>query len=131
GRVRDPGLPKPVLGLAKRSAYGHGRPARFRMDLDRLLELFRLVVGDETVDDLVELAVQDLLQAVDRQADAVIGDPALLEVVGPDLLAAVARAHLALPLAGDLLLLFLERHLVEPRPEHLHGLLAVLDLALF
>src|SRR5439155_18152804 len=54
----------------------------------------------------------------------------LLEVVGADLLAPVARADLALAVAGDGLLLLGQRHLVQPRPQHLHGLLAVLDLAL-
>ena len=54
------------------------------------------------VHDLVEVAVQDLLEAVEGEADAVVGDAGLLEVVGADLLAAVAAAHLALAVAGDL-----------------------------
>src|SRR5439155_25720329 len=120
-----------MLGLPESLRDGHGVPPRFRLELNRLLDLLGLVVGDEAVDDLVELAVQDLLQAVDREADAVVGDAALLEVVRADLLAAVARSDLALALARDLLLLLRERHLVEPCPQHLHGLLAVLDLALF
>ena len=46
----------------------------------------RLLVGDERVDDLVELAGQHLVELVEREADAVVGDPVLLEVVGADLL---------------------------------------------
>ncbi len=96
----------------------------------RGLELRGLVVGDQAGHDLLEVTVEDLLQAVDGEADPVVGDPRLLEVVGADLLGAVAAAHLALAVARDRLLLLRERHLVEPRAQHLHGLLAVLDLAL-
>src|SRR6185503_10678606 len=72
-----------------------------------LLQLLRLVVGDEAAHDLLQVAVEHRLQAVEGQADAVVGDPVLVEVVGADLLAAVAAAHLALAVAGDGLLLLL------------------------
>jgi hypothetical protein len=39
-------------------------------------------VGDERVDDFVERAVHDEVELVDGEADAVVGDAVLLEVVG-------------------------------------------------
>src|SRR5262249_39446601 len=95
----------------------------------RFLELLGLVVGDERVHDLVQVAVQHVLQAVQREADAVVRDARLLEVVGADLLGAIAGAHLAPAVARDRLLLLREGDLVEPGPQDLQGLLAVLDLA--
>src|SRR5207247_7551274 len=106
-------------GRAGRKRSGCARP--------RHLELLGLGMRDQRVDDLAEVAVEDFLQAMQREADAVVGHPRLLEVVGPDLLAPVAGAHLALALARDLALLLLERDLVEARAQDLHGLLAVLD----
>src|SRR5439155_21304903 len=102
-----------MLGLPESLRDGHGVPPRFRLELNRLLDLLGLVVGGEAVDDLVDLAVQDLLQAVDREADAVVGDAALLEVVRADLLVSVARSELALEVARGLRVLLRERVLVE------------------
>src|SRR5271169_1365609 len=94
------------------------------------LELLRLVVGDERVHDLLHVLVEDLQKAVDGEADPVVRDARLVEVICADLLAPVARSHLALPVARDGLLLLFEGHLVKARAQHLHGLLPVLDLAL-
>src|SRR6185436_18223578 len=62
----------------------------------RALELLRLVVGDQAGHDLVEVAVEHFLQPVDGEPDAVVAHAGLLEVVGADLLRAVAAADLAL-----------------------------------
>ena len=51
-------------------------------------------MGCQCINDLVQISVHDLIQIVDRQADAVVGAAILREVVGADLLAAVAGAHL-------------------------------------
>ena len=59
------------------------------------MQLFRLVGGDEGVDEFVEGAVHDAVDLIERQADAVVGDAALGEVVGADLLAAVANLIVA------------------------------------
>src|SRR5579862_694427 len=59
-------------------------------------ELAGALIGDERVDDLVEITLaQDPVEAVERQADAVVGHPIFLEVVRPDLLRAGAAAGLA------------------------------------
>ena len=51
----------------------------------------------ERLDDFVEVAVEDRLQPIKRQMDAVIGEATLRKVVGPDAIAAVAAAYQTLP----------------------------------
>src|SRR5262245_65323873 len=55
-------------------------------------ELLHLVLGGKCADQIVELAVHDALDLVEREVDAVVGHPALGEVVGADALRAVAGA---------------------------------------
>ena len=57
-------------------------------------EQLRLVVGDQRVDHLVELAHHHAVELVERQVDAVVGQPPLRKIVGADALRAVARADL-------------------------------------
>ena len=59
-----------------------------------------------------------------------IGDAALREVVGADLLGSLAGAHLAAAILRDGFLLLAHLDLVEPRAQHLHRLRAILDLRL-
>src|SRR5262245_25733385 len=82
-----------------------------------VLQLLRLVVCGESVDELAEVAVQDLGQPVRREVDAVIGDAVLREIIGTDLLRTLARADLAAAIFGDRLLLFAQLHLVQPGAE--------------
>src|SRR5580698_10159776 len=70
------------------------------------------------------------VQLVQRQPDAVIRHPVLRKVIGANLLAAVARAHLLLAFLGQLRILPLHFLLIKPRPQHAHALLAILDLRL-
>jgi len=51
---------------------------------------------------LVELAFEDLIEVVDGDLDAVVGDAPLAIVVGADLLGPVARAHLGAPVGREL-----------------------------
>ena len=60
----------------------------------RVTLLDTLLFGGESGDDLVEVPVQHLIQPLEGQADAVIGYPVLLEVVGADLLRALPGADL-------------------------------------
>jgi hypothetical protein len=55
-------------------------------------ELFGLVGADEGVDDRLDLAAQDIGQVMYRQADAVVGQAVLREIVGADLRFAAPRA---------------------------------------
>ena len=60
-------------------------------------ESFGLEVLHRGVDELIESAVENLAQSVGRETDAVIRDPPLGKIVGPDLLRPVAGADLAAP----------------------------------
>ena len=95
----------------------------------QLLQLFGLFPGGKGVDHLVQIAVHDLFQIVDGQADAVVGAAILREVVGADLLAAVAGAHLPLTLGVDGVLLLLLLLHKQPAAQDLQRLILVLELA--
>ena len=67
-----------------------------------------MCIRDRRIDDLIQIAVHDLVQIMDRQANAVVRAAVLREVVGADLFAPVAGTHLPLPVGIDgVLLLFL------------------------
>src|SRR5688572_31952037 len=91
-------------------------------------QLLGLVLGGERVDDLVDLAVHDALDLVEREVDAVVGDPALRKVVGADALRAIARADQQLARRGGLRLLLGELLVADARRQHAERLLAVLVL---
>src|SRR5256885_6535673 len=58
------------------------------------LQLVGLVNRDEIINKLINISVEDAGQVVAAQTDAVIGHAILREVVGANLLAAIARLHL-------------------------------------
>src|SRR5581483_4912363 len=60
-------------------------------------ELFLLHVFAHRTDHQVQFAARDRVELVDGQADAMIGDAVLLEVVRADLRPALAAADLILP----------------------------------
>ena len=62
------------------------------------------------------------------ERDPVVRDPVFLEVVGPDLLAAVAAPYLSAPGLGHLRLLLLPSHFEQSGLEHAQRLRLVLDL---
>src|SRR5580658_64760 len=64
------------------------------------------------------------------EADSVIGEAILREVVGANLFAAIAAADLRLALCRLRGMLLLHLHFVESRTQNTHRLLAVLDLRL-
>src|SRR6266540_4142096 len=95
------------------------------------LELGLAVAGGELLDDPVEaLALEHAGEVADGQADAVVGDPVLGEVVGADALGAVQRADLRATLGGELGLLVGDRPVQQAGAEHAQRLLPVLDLRL-
>ena len=53
------------------------------------MQFLGLLTGGEGVDDVVQIAVHDLVEVVYRQADPVVGAAILREVVGPELLSQV------------------------------------------
>ena len=81
-----------------RSVCG-GEPGRWRQALASCsiaASWLGLIVGDQGVDQLVERrAFQHLVELVQGEADAVVGDAPLREIVGADALRTVAGADLA------------------------------------
>src|SRR5215213_927052 len=84
----------------------------------------------ERLQQVAQVAVQHLRQRVRGEADAVVGDAALGEVVGADLGRAVAGAHLQPAVARALGLGLGDAQVEEARAQHLEGLVLVLVLAL-
>ena len=77
------------------TAVGARRPGRPNSCTQAVaFELLGLVMRDQRVDDVVDLALHHPVELVKVQADAVVGEPVLGKVVGADFLAAVARADL-------------------------------------
>ena len=75
-------------------------------------------------------ALDDLVELVEGEVDAVVGHPPLREIIGADALGAVAGADLALALGRALGVDPLAFQLVEPRAQELHRRVLVLELGL-
>src|SRR5262245_40498871 len=108
-RCRSPAKPR----RRSRSFFGERR------------ELLGEQRGGEGVEQLVELAVHDALDLVQREVDAVVGDAALREVVGADALRAVAGADQRLARRGGLRLLLAHLLVADARGEDAERLLAI------
>jgi hypothetical protein len=57
-------------------------------------ELAGALVGREGIDNIVEITGEHLLQPIDREPDAMVGDSILFVVIGADLLAAATTTDL-------------------------------------
>src|SRR5579862_995045 len=64
--------------------------------IDLLRQLFRLVLLVQGGRQLVEVAVHDLVELVEGEVDAMIGDAPLREIIGADALGAVSGSDLEL-----------------------------------
>src|SRR5689334_5113620 len=83
------------------------RLGRFGLGADRgrFLEPFGRVEVGQRFDELTEIAVEDAVELMRREVDAVIGDAALRKVVRADLLGPVAGSDLAAALLRNRVLL--------------------------
>src|SRR4051812_33234158 len=90
-------------------------------------ERFGLVVRLKAVDDLVDLALHHVGKLIERQPDAMVGEPALGEVVGADSLAPVPGADHAAAGVGMLLGRAFLLLVKQARAQDLHGLVLVLE----
>src|SRR5215207_2661289 len=93
-------------------------------------ELVRPLFGGEGLRELFEVTAEGCLEVVRGDADAVVGDPSLWEVVCTDLRRAVAGTDLRLAEGAFLLGPFAQLAFQEPGLQDPHGLLLVLELAL-
>ena len=88
-RISDQGLENKLSFFNPHSAF------RNYLSCDRFrLQFLRLIVCDEGVDEIIELAFHDEMELVDGEADAMVGDAILFEVVSADFFGAVAGADL-------------------------------------
>ncbi len=77
----------------RRGGGGGGEGRAHRRSCVEVGQPRRLVGGGERLDHLVEVALHHLVELVEGQADAVVGQAALREVVGADALRAVAACR--------------------------------------
>src|SRR5947207_528808 len=99
------------------------------LDLSRYrssVEFLRLIVGTEGVNEFIELAVEHKIELVYGQADAMIGDAILFEIISADLFGAVAAADHRFSLAREGVMLFLLFELLQAGTEYAHRFFAVL-----
>src|SRR5512147_1613197 len=68
---------------------------------------FLLTLSLQSLDEFVEVAFKHLFQLMQGHADTMIGYPILREVVGANLLASLASAHLSLAILCDFRFLLL------------------------
>ena len=85
-------------------------------------------MGDQSVDNLVQISIQEVFQFVDCQVNSVIGYTTLREVVCPDSLGTVSASHLAPALCRDLVVLLLEHQVVQTGLQYLEGFVLILNL---
>jgi hypothetical protein len=78
-----------------------------------LLKFLGLVVSGERFEQRLQLAVHDGFELVEGEADSVVGDAVLREVVSADLLATVAGTDHGFAFLGQRLLLFFHFDFVE------------------
>src|ERR1039458_3432068 len=91
-------------------------------------ELLRLVLGDQRPGQFCQVAVHDVLDLVQRQVDAVVGDTPLREVVGANALGTVAAAYQALARRRLFRRLFPQLLVLDARRQHRQSLRLVIVL---
>ena len=87
--------------------------------------MFGLIGAAQGFDHFVHVAGNDLVELVQGQIDAVIGEPALRKVVGADAFTAVARTDQRAAMVGRHLIGFAVAFVLDAREQHLHRLVAV------
>src|SRR5688572_23734870 len=92
---------------------------------------FLLALRLQSLDKFVEIAFKHLFQLMQRHPDAMICYTILREIVGANLLASLARAHLSLAILCDFRFLPLPLRLDNSGPQGPHRLVAILQLRPF
>src|SRR6266853_4970203 len=91
-------------------------------------ELLCLVLGEQRLRQLRKIAVHDVVDLVEGETDAVVGDPPLRKIVGADALGTVTRADQGFARGGFLRLLLAPLLVLDARREHGERLFLVLVL---
>src|SRR6266852_2368562 len=140
-RARSPGWSKATARLpiaavrthaASRLSLRRFRP-RSRLDPASALfgergELLGLVLCEQRLRQLGKIAVHDVVDLVEGETDAVVGDPSLREIISADALGTVARADQGFARGGFLRLLLAPLLVLDARGKHRERLFLVLVL---
>ena len=89
---------RPGIGIWTGLGLGGDGPPLF----DFFLQALGLEVGDQGLEQEIEVALENLRQPMDGERDPVVGDPPLGEVVGANLLRAIPRTDLRAAIGGAL-----------------------------
>src|ERR1700730_11743987 len=116
-----------VMSTAKRGLLFRRMPRAAR----RAVEAFLPVELDQCSDQLVDISLHELVDLVQRQADAVIGHPSLRKIIGANPFVAATAADERTPLLRTLLIDLLLLVLEDAAAQLSHRLGFVLVLALF
>ena len=87
-----------------------------------------LMLGGQRTKQFVHITIENRGNLVQRQVDAVVGNPTLREIVGTDALGTITRTNQRFTRAGNVCLLGAHLDILDPRRQHLHsrGLVGVL-----
>jgi len=96
-----------------------------------MLQCLGLVMGNQRINDLIDIALKNLIEFIQGQTDTMIGYPSLGKIICSNPAAAIAGAHLALSLRGPFFVFLPDLLIQKPRPKHFRGFGPVLDLRLF
>ena len=96
--------------------------------LCRFLKRLGLIIGCQVVNDFPKVALQNIFQFVKRQADSMIGYPALGKIVGSDATASVTRADLTFTFLGSFFVLFHNQLIQQTGSQDFHGFHLVFEL---
>src|SRR5216683_2262690 len=91
-------------------------------------ELLGLVLGEQRLRQLGEIAVHDVVDLVEGETDAVVGDPSLRKIISADALGTVPRADQGFARGGFLGLLLAQLSVLDACRQHRESLLLVLVL---
>src|SRR6266852_3597721 len=140
-RARSPGWSKATARLpiaavrthaASRLSLRRFRP-RSRLDPASALfgergELLGLVLCEQRLRQLGKIAVHDVVDLVEGETDAVVGDPSLRKIIGADALGTVPRADQGFARGGFLGLLLAQLPVLDACRQHREGLFLILVL---
>ena len=67
---------------------------KWRRSAAQLCQQFGLMLVHQRIDEQVQITAKELIEFVEGQIDAVVGDSALGEIIGPDTLGAITTSDL-------------------------------------
>src|SRR6478672_12732195 len=123
-RANPPDVSSKTARSFRRPQRPHAPPSRVGLAAERR-ELLGLEFLRQRADQLIEIALHDRVDLVERQVDPVIGHASLRKVVRADPLAAIPGTDQALPVRCLLLLAFPALLVDEPRRKDRHRLRAI------